>query len=50
MFVVVAAVVSDVLKGVVVDGDVVDGEAADGLMKIVVRGSWKKRDNGRTTI
>ena len=49
MFVVVVAVVSDVVKGVVVDGGA-DGVAADGFMKIDVRGSWKKRDNGRTTI
>ena len=49
MFAVVVAVVSDVVKGLVVDGDV-DGEAADGFMKIDVRGSWKMRDNGRTTI
>ena len=49
MFVVVVVIVSDVVVGVVVDGDV-DGEAANGFMKIDVRGSWKKRDNGRTTI
>ena len=41
MFVVVVAVVSDVVKGLVVDGDV-DGEAADGFMKIDVRGSWEE--------
>ena len=42
MFAVVVAVVSDVVKGVVVVGDV-DGEAADGFMKIDVRGSWKRK-------
>jgi len=42
VFAVVDAVVSDVVKGVILDGDVVDSEAADGFMNIDVRDSWKK--------